>query len=250
MGTLENKINRIFEIFGLEVKRTRTCPSLRTLLRRFFKRHQVDCVLDVGANTGGYAEFLRDEVRYKGMIISFEPVSEVFRTLQQKVKSDSKWAAFQIALGPEERRQEINVCKDTSFCSFLKPAHQSETWFAGQNEISCAEDVHVRRLDQVFEELKSKHGFRSPFLKIDTQGYDREVLLGCESVLRQVVGLQSEISLLPIYEKMPGIADLFPLISSLGFDLVGTFPVNLASAGRWIESDCVFVQRNAQESKT
>lgn len=245
MGKLENRINRIFELFGVEIKRTRSCPSLQTLLRRFFQQYNVDCVFDVGANTGGYAEFLRDEVRYKGLIISFEPVTEVFQTLAQKAEHDSKWVPLQYALGTEERVDTIHVTAEKTFCSFLTPAHEAVSQYKDQNKVEAEEKVHIHRLDQVFEGLKTKYGFQRPFLKMDTQGYDREVLLGGKSVLSQFIGCQSEMSLLPLYEKMPRIAEMLPLTTSLGFDFIGTFAVNKDSAGRWIEGDCVFVQRKA-----
>jgi FkbM family methyltransferase len=59
----------------------------------------VDCVLDVGANTGQYAQMLREYSGYKGRIISFEPTPEVFRVLEQNSRHDSLWQVRGVALG-------------------------------------------------------------------------------------------------------------------------------------------------------
>lgn len=53
---------------------------------------KIDLVLDVGANRGQFATALRDELGYRGRIVSFEPLKDVFPLLQQ--------AAAQDPLGP------------------------------------------------------------------------------------------------------------------------------------------------------
>jgi FkbM family methyltransferase len=248
MLMIEKNINRLAGTFGVEINRTRSCLTLRTLLRDFFRRFEVDCVFDVGANTGGYAQFLRNDLDYKGLIISFEPVTSTFRQLRESATGDARWTTRQMALGSENNLLKIHITKDSSFSSFLTPDHQTIDNFRGQNEVQAEEEVPVRRLDSLFEELRSQHGFRRPYLKMDTQGFDREVLQGAKGVLPEFVGLQSELSLLAIYEGMPGLADMHSAIAQAGFDLVGMYPINRDRAGRLIEADSVYVRRKLAES--
>lgn len=227
------------------MKRTRNSPSLQTLLRRLFDQYEVDCVLDVGANVGGYGQFLRRVVGYKGLIISFEPISSVHKSLQKCVSRDAKWHTHHMALGYENSTLTIHIAKESSFSSFLTPNHGTITDYKGQNEIQAEEAVTVKRLDSIFPVLQTQYDFRRPYLKMDTQGFDREVLIGAQDVLHKLIGLQSEISFLPIYANMPGLGEVYPLISQLGFDLLGMFPVNLDRNARWIEADAVFIRRDA-----
>lgn len=44
-------------------------------LGQLLSKLEIDCVLDVGANVGQYRDFLRDQVLYRGTIVSFEPVT-------------------------------------------------------------------------------------------------------------------------------------------------------------------------------
>jgi FkbM family methyltransferase len=245
MGNVEDSINRCLSLFGVELKRTRNNPSLQTLLRRFFRQHQVDCVFDVGANIGGYGEFLRSGVGYRGLIISFEPVSAVYQTLHERAARDRLWVTHPMALGAENGTLPIHITKVSTFSSFLTPSHEAVSGFAGQNEVQRDEAVPVRRLDSLYPQLQSEHGFRRPFLKMDTQGFDREVLTGAQGVLPQLIGLQSEVCFLPLYRQMPGIADMFPLVAGLGFDVMGMYPVNRAPQEQWIEADTVFLRRGA-----
>jgi len=244
MGMIENKINWILGTFGLEMKRTRYNPSLQTLLRHFFDQQKVDCVFDVGANAGGYGRFLRHGVGYTGLIISFEPVFSTHSRLQKYASRDARWHTCQMALGGENGTLTIHVARDSVFSSFLAPYHGLIKSNQGQNEIVAEEAVPVKRLDSIFAELQTRHGFQRPYLKMDTQGFDREVLAGAHEVMPKLIGLQSEISLLPIYANMPGMSEMYPLISQSGFDLIGMYPVNVDCNMRWIEVDAVFAARD------
>ena len=76
---IKNSMEQFFRKFGYEI-----IPSwglehdapLARHLATLFQKLNIRCVLDVGANIGQYREFLRHQVGYDGLIISFEPVRE------------------------------------------------------------------------------------------------------------------------------------------------------------------------------
>ena len=80
------------------------------------------------------------------------------------------------------------------------------------------------------------------FLKLDTQGYDLEVLRGATATLSRVVALQSEISFVPIYAGMPSWRESIQRIGELGFAVTGIFAVSRDASLRLVEADCVFVR--------
>jgi len=55
-------------------------------LKRVFSRFDVDCVFDIGANAGQYAEMLRRRADYRGEILSYEPNPDVDKTLRRNQK--------------------------------------------------------------------------------------------------------------------------------------------------------------------
>ena len=60
-----------------------------------------------------------------------------------------------------------------------------------------------------------------------------------------VVGLQSEVSLLPIYEQMPRMGEAIAEYEKGGFEISGLYLVTSEADGRVIEYDCVMVRAAA-----
>jgi hypothetical protein len=83
---------------------------------------------------------------------------------------------------------------------------------------------------------------RRLYLKLDTQGYDLEVLRGAARSLERVVALQSEIAFVPLYAGMPSWRESFERIEALGFAPSGIFSVTREPSLRLVEADCVFVR--------
>jgi FkbM family methyltransferase len=212
--------------------------SIGSHLSRLFGQLHINCVFDVGANGGQYGRFLRG-LGYRGRIVSFEPVSASFAVLARRRARDSDWKAHRIALGEREESLLINVTAISQFSSFLLPNRYSETRFGPYSSVENTEKVRVQRLASVFEECIA--GIREPrvFLKMDTQGYDLNVLAGAGRRVEQVLALQSEVSVKAIYDKMPGYLEAVAKMTSMGFELTGLFPVDRDKELRVIELDCV-----------
>ena len=66
----------IKNIFNVRVIRLKKLYSIweQQHLKKIFKYTEVDCVFDIGANYGQYAKMLRSDIKFKGLIISFEPI--------------------------------------------------------------------------------------------------------------------------------------------------------------------------------
>lgn len=214
--------------------------SYRSMLRTVLESHQIDHVLDVGANTGQFGRTLRSV--YGGRISSFEPVSASFQKLKAKIESDREWRAYNFALGSSEGTQTIHVAPSSVFSSLLKSNDYCAAKFGERSVGSREELIRIRRLDAVLDELTGAGAFRKIFLKLDTQGFDTEVFKGLGSRLDDILVLQSEISLIPIYDNMPHWTESLALYESAGFGVAGMFPVNW-DAGRVVEYDCLLTRK-------
>lgn len=215
--------------------------GLSTHLHDLFERLAIDCVLDVGANRGQYGRFLRTEVGYRGYIASFEPQSAALKELQVRAGTDSLWKIFGMALGREPGELPLNVMQESAFTSFLAPDPSVVPTLARLNTVVQVEIVPVRRLDDMMDQVRGGSPCRSIYLKLDTQGYDLEVIKGATATLGSIAALQTEVSVLPIYRHMPNWLTSLQTLKEHSFDVTGLFPVSQDPALRVVEFDCVAV---------
>jgi FkbM family methyltransferase len=215
--------------------------GLSTHLHDLFERLAIDCVLDVGANCGQYGRFLRTEVGYRGYIASFEPQSAALKELQARAHHDSLWKVFGVALGREAGELPLNVMQESAFTSFLSPDPSAVPMLAHLNSVVQVEMVPVRRLDDMMDQVRAGSGCHSIYLKLDTQGYDLEVIKGASTTLGSIAALQTEVSVLPIYRYMPDWLTSLQTLKENSFDVTGLFPVSQDPALRVVEFDCVAV---------
>ena len=200
----------------------------------------VDLVIDVGANSGQYGRELR-ACGYRGQILSFEPLSGPYAILERRAHGDPAWDIVRLAIGSEAGRKRLNVAANggasSSFLSMLA-LHELN---APEARFVSVEEVAMQRLDVAA--ARSVADARSPFLKVDVQGYELEVLRGAAGILDRVVAMQLEMSLAPLYHDGPLFGDLLTEVSGLGFELVGLEPGFAAVDGRLLQVDGLFARK-------
>lgn len=182
---------------GLTLRRYSPATVPDAQVQALLTHHQVDLVLDVGANAGQYALSLR-EAGYTGAILSFEPLATAWQACATRAARDPRWSmAPRAAVGAREETVEIHVAGN-SVSSSLLPMNDTHQTAAPASAYVGHEPVEMRRLDQLAAD--AVRSAARPYLKIDTQGYEREVLEGAAGILNRVVGVQLEISLVPLYD--------------------------------------------------
>jgi len=233
---------RALNKFGFDLVRTRNShEELAKHLANVLSNKDIDCVLDVGANSGQYGLFLRS-LGYKGYIISFEPVTSVFGSLQENCKKDDKWLCCNFALGDKTEEKNLNVYKSTVFSSFLAANDYSKSIWNSLESVRH-ETVKVHRLDDIWEELTGKLECKNFMLKLDTQGFDKFVFDGAHKCLENISVLQSEMSLIPVYEGMVEAYDVLKAFHSFKYFISGMYPINRDKSLAVIEFDCVLVKK-------
>jgi len=231
---------------GFEVVRT-GLPEANLLalhLDRLFGRLAINVVLDVGGGGGDFGRLLRRN-GYAGRIASFEPVSDSFDWLRRHSDADDRWDAFKLALGSQDGAAEINVTQLRVFSSFLGRSSYSAEEHGEASAAVGTETVPVRRLDGIAESAFGDVSEPRAYLKMDTQGWDLQVLEGASGCLERVVALQSEVSVRPNYDGMPSMRESLERFEQLGFGISGLFPVSVDSNLEVEEFDCVAVRRDA-----
>jgi FkbM family methyltransferase len=232
-----------------EVQRTLSGYLAEEQIAWLLRDRGVNCVFDVGANVGQFATALRRS-GYRGRIVSFEPVSELADKLREAASDDPDWLVFQCAVGDEEGSMSINVAPGGgdgagTMSSLLSSSEFGQEWSSKLRRMTT-ETVSVRRLDSLFDEAVA--GLLEPrvYLKMDTQGYDLHAFRGAGKYADQFVGLQSEVSCVPIYDGMPHMLEQIAAYEDAGYSPAGIFQVSRhLKTLRVIEFDIVMVRADS-----
>jgi FkbM family methyltransferase len=212
-------------------------------LKKTFNLLEIDCVLDVGANSGQYATMLRKRVGFLGLIISFEPNPALYPELLRKSKSDKNWHVFNWALSNTEGSLPFNIMAESQFSSFKEPNSEEYAGLSYLNKVQEVVSVQCYRLETLFNELKKNYGFIKPFLKMDTQGNDLLVFNGAKSVLQEIRGLQSELSFKRLYKDSPTYHEVLIEYTNAGFELSALVPNNAGHFPLLLEMDCIMINK-------
>lgn len=224
---------------GVDLVRRRSLyhPVARRV--RLIESLEVDLIVDVGANEGQYAHELRS-FGYNGRIVSLEPLTAPFKTLAARAAADPNWRAIQTAAGAADETREMFVAANRGASSSLMsmlPLHETN---APDARIIGREVVRVRRLDEFLASEITEAA--RPFVKIDVQGFERNVLDGAAGILAHVVGLQVELQLYPLYLGAPTLRGMLDRLADDDFVLAGLEPVFTAEDGRLLAADGLFVR--------
>jgi FkbM family methyltransferase len=200
----------------------------------------VDLVLDVGAAIGAYGTELR-AFGYRGAIMSFEPLRSAYATLSATAALDGRWTTVHSAIGEEPGQTEINVAGNSDSSSLL-PMLESHRDVAPHANYVGVEQVEVRRLDDAAQAQLSIASH--PFLKIDTQGFERQVLAGATKTLPQLAGIQIELSFIPLYEGSMLAYEAIDRLRDEGFGLEAMdLGLRDPTTGQMLQADGLFFRR-------
>jgi FkbM family methyltransferase len=202
---------------------------------RAFKKNSFDFVVDIGANKGQFAAFARVWFP-QARIISFEPLCKPASIFKTAFKLDSRVKIIKAAIGPRSERRLINVTDNDDSSSLLEVNEVQSSAFGtrtvGREEVECAPlSVFVREME---------FG-NSNLLKIDTQGFELEVLKGADSLLLLFDAIYCELSYVELYKGQAFAADVICYLKSKGFRLAGVFNQSTAD-GIPLQADMLFLK--------
>jgi len=186
------------------------------------ERHGVNVALDVGANVGQFAASLR-RAGYTGRMISFEPLSAAHAKLAIAARDDPLWTvAPRCALAAKSGVAEINIAANSQSSSILD---MLERHVAGDPKSAYLgrEAVATTTLDDFLDHTPDAAG-AAIALKLDTQGYEAEVLAGLDKWRGNIEVIMTEISLVGLYKGEATFLDLYRMIEERGYRCISIEP--------------------------
>jgi len=151
----------------------------------------LNCVIDVGANIGDYSRIIR-AICNKCRIFAIEPVPSTFKKLIDNTES-LNIETLNFALGSFSGKTEINIVPDTSTLASLVEGMQEG---GGRDCVKIA--ISVTKGEQLIIGNDIKH---ISLLKIDTEGYESEVLKGFGDTIKITDVVQFEYGKANLFTK-------------------------------------------------
>lgn len=237
---LRSGVNRL----GLDVVRYPVHTTLPGHLKTALRGLAVDVVVDVGANVGQFGRMLRDDVGYKGRIVSFEPDPHSFIELEKLARHDKLWTTHRFACGSEDAEARLLRFEGSDWNS-LHEIDQEALARSGRSMAQVGQvNVHVRRLDAMWTEIVAEVG-EVVLLKSDTQGHDGEVLDGVGAHFDQVAGLLLEASVRTFYAEETRLPEVLVDAETRGYSPSGFFPVTRTRSSLALDTlDVCFVRKS------
>lgn len=225
-------VKNAFSFFGFNVT-----PCRKNVLIE----KKIDVLFDVGANAGQYAQDARRQ-GYKGQIISFEPLPEAHKKLIKNSKKDPLWIVHgRIALGSKRGSGIINVSENSYSSSFLNITQKLLSNTPDTRYVKKI-NVEITTLDSVFNSYVKKSN--KVFLKIDTQGFESEVLKGSDKNLRNLSGIQLELSTESLYQKQKTYEYFLTFLRKYNFHLWSIIPGYWnTKTGQMLQFDGIFIKK-------
>lgn len=197
IASIKNFTRGVFNFFGLHVSFQSPQFSTAKQLERVLSFSNVNILFDIGSNEGQFSEEIRN-AGYCGKIVSFEPLTKARESLIAHAQCDKKWIVHrQCAIGDTYGDVSINISGNSVSSSLLEMLDLHEAAAPGSSYVDT-EVVPISTLDQEGIQYLSSESIL--FIKIDTQGYEWEVLNGASNILRRATGVLCEVSLFPLYD--------------------------------------------------
>lgn len=244
LTTLKMLIHRNLQRIGFDVRRYQpnyiSPDNIKARRLKIITANKIDVVLDVGANTGQYAQQELRNSGYKGKIISFEPLSAAYKSLSEAVLADPLWECKNLALSDSEGETVINIAGN-SVSSSLLPMLVQHTKTLPDSGYTGTEQIKTVRLDTLRYEVIQQTD--CVYLKLDVQGYEMQVLKGAKATLEQVQVVEMELSLVPLYADQVLFRQMLDYMEALNFSLVSLEPGFIdVNTGYVLQADGIFVR--------
>lgn len=206
---------------GLEVRRYAPETSQTASMVAVCHAMGIELVFDVGASIGQFAGDLR-AAGYRGQIVSFEPLPQAWARLSRTAEGDHRWQVHpRCALGDRDGTIDIHVAANSVSSSAL-PMLASHLEAAPESVYEDVIQAPLHRFDDVARTYLADG--RAALLKIDTQGFEWQVLDGASACLSQIQAVSLELSVVALYEGQRLWGELIDRLTAEGFELWSLHP--------------------------
>ena len=210
---MKKVLKKILNLFGLEISRINSKKLNFDEIYKLFLDTEL-IIFDVGANKGQSIERFK-KIFPKCTIHAFEPIHSEYKNLVNKYSREKNIILNNFALGEKKHIKEINLAKRSGVSSFNE-FNKNHIWIKTrskeyntdvENFLTGRETVKIDTIDNYC--LLNKVN-KIDILKIDTQGYEDEVLSGATHLIKnkKIKFIEVEIMFDEVYTKTMSFFDI------------------------------------------
>ncbi len=185
-------------------------------LRFFSKYIKKDFVVfDIGANIGLHSLYASKLVGSNGKVFSFEPVKKTYERLKENVEQNNinNIYSYNIALSDQNGKETITTSLD-GFDAWNSIAGNQK--IIGEN--FSEETIIMRTIDDFVKEHCSN--IKIDFIKIDTEGWELNVLKGAKDYLTNndpILMVEYALNVLENFDRK--LEDIYDVLTDYGYNL-------------------------------
>lgn len=196
------------------------------------------CFIDIGANRGDWTAALLSLCQPRHVLCA-EPDPKLTQQLHARFKKNPSVEICETAIGKEEGSAEFNLMEDPVCNSLRVPTEGMTNTFPDAFRVKESIRVRVQPLDALTEKLD-----HITLLKIDAQGFEREILAGAAATLSRTEYVLLEMNFQPHYEGEAGFIELDCIMQQHGF-CISNYSPPLGGKRQAMLADFLYVRKSS-----
>jgi FkbM family methyltransferase len=184
-----------------------------TYYKRYIK--EGDVILDIGSNIGLHALYASKLAGIKGQVYAFEPVRKTYTRFVENIELNrfKNIKHFQLAISDESGEAEITTSTDghDAWNSMAVPSNEEQ-------KNSIREKIRTETLDHFIS--MNLGATKIDFIKIDTEGWELNVLKGGENYLKNndpIIMVEYAVDIAKNFNR--NLEDIYDILTKYGFKL-------------------------------
>jgi FkbM family methyltransferase len=216
----------------------------RRILGRIFSTLNIQGVVDIGANRGGFA---LNAMRAKSKpipIVCVEPNEVAIWEFKKKMAANKLISVLHVAVSDKEADGVLHVTANDEFSSLKIPKPQAGAF---KNKVAVKEKIAIKMLtlDSLIEYTFPEGDSQDLLVKLDTQGMDYEILDRSGKVGRRASCIISEIEFSSLlYGSQRSWVDHVHMVEAKGFRLAAIYASNAGHFPDLHDMNAVFVNQS------
>jgi len=195
-----------------------------------------ECVIDIGTNLGDWTNALLALCR-PNRVLCVEPDPQLAVKLRARFQSHPSVEICETAIGDKSGIAGFNLMESHVLNSLRAPTKSMDQLFPEAFRVRETIQVKIQPLDALTENIAHIN-----LLKIDAQGFEREIIAGAKASLAKTDIVLLEINFQPHYEGEAGLFELDASMQQNGF-CIGNYSSPKGGERQALFADFLYVRK-------